>query len=49
MHKDNVDECRNTYNIDQSQKYEVKTEVEAQIQTAISLGIQPTHLDSHAA
>jgi len=27
---------------------EVRTEVEAQIQTAISFGIQPTHLDSHA-
>ncbi|NMM52612.1 polysaccharide deacetylase family protein [Paenibacillus aquistagni] len=27
---------------------EVRIEVEAQIQTAISLGIEPTHLDSHA-
>ena len=27
---------------------EVRSEVEAQILTAISLGIQPTHLDSHA-
>lgn len=27
---------------------EVKIEVEAQIQRAISLGIDPTHLDSHA-
>ncbi|WP_445935388.1 ChbG/HpnK family deacetylase [Paenibacillus sp. FSL L8-0463] len=27
---------------------EVRIEVEAQIQTVFSLGIEPTHLDSHA-